>query len=99
MAFIKTPSGNVFSHYRIGGVKAPEGYFIILGNGADEIVEFLEVPIEVALLWRDELVELLTTLRPNRAVRQLDWMALAATVDVAWATENGWTAPTLKAAE
>jgi hypothetical protein len=93
MSFISTPAGDVYNVARIGGVKAVETGLLIFGNGQDEILEYAEVPGGVAALWRDELVALLSSHRPNRPVRQLDWLELGATVDPKWAGENGWTGP------
>jgi hypothetical protein len=90
MSFIKTPSDNMYSKERVGGVKALENALMILGNGPDEILEYLEVPTAVALAWRDALVNLLSGHRPNRPLRQLDWLAIAASADPTWAAANGW---------
>jgi hypothetical protein len=98
MSFLLTPAGDAYSMARIGGAKAVDTGLLILGNGPDELLEYYEAPGPVAALWRDELVALLGGYRPHRPVRQLDWLALAAKADVAWAKENGWSGPAQTAA-
>jgi hypothetical protein len=93
MSFILTPAGDAYSISRIGGAKAVEGGFILFGAGPDEILEYQEAPTAVAIAWRNATVALLGSYRPNRPVRQIDWLGLAATVDEPWARQQGWTAP------
>jgi len=89
-AHLVTPAGDAYSVDRIGGVRATDGGFLLLGNGADEILEWTEAPTAVALAWRDHLVSLLSSHRPRRPLKQLDWLGIAASVDPQWAAEQGW---------
>jgi len=95
--FLTSPEGNAYSLFRIGGAKAIESGFLLLGSGAEEILEYIPTPTGVALAWRDALVTMLSGHRPNRPIRQIDWVGLAADVDFewasAWAPQNGWIAP------
>jgi hypothetical protein len=93
MSFILTPAGDAYSISRIGGAKAVDGGFILFGAGPDEILEYQEAPTDVAIAWRNAAVALLGSHRPNRPVRQIDWLGLAATVDEPWARQMGWTSP------
>jgi hypothetical protein len=93
MPFFRAPSRNAYSIDRIGGAKATEEYYIILGNAPDEILEFMEVPTEVAIAWRDATVDLLSTHRPHRPLRQIDWSGLAVSADPKWAADQGWITP------
>jgi hypothetical protein len=90
--FIRSPRDDLYSLGRIGGVKATESGFLLFGNGAEEILEFIETPASVAVAWRDELGGLMDSLQRGRRASQIDWLGVAAQVDAKWATENGWVA-------
>lgn len=89
-AFFVTAGGDVRNVECIGGAKAVEGGFLLLGIGQDEILEWMEVPTPVALAWRDAVVGLLSTYRPRRPLKQLDWLGIAAGVDPQWSAAQGW---------
>jgi hypothetical protein len=77
-------------------VKALESGFLVtgIGTGAEPpILEYLPCPPEVARVWRDALAEVLElhSHRPNRPVKRIDWLGLAASVDREWALEQGWS--------
>ncbi len=91
--YLSTPRSDLYSLARVGGCKAISSGLLILGNGADEILEYYEAPEEVAVAWRDALHALLRGYRPGRHLQQLDWLELAARVNPAWAAEQGWEAP------
>jgi len=97
MSFLLTPAGDAYSISRIGGAKAVDDGFLLFGAGTDEILEYHEVPTRVAVCWRNATVTLLSSYRPNRPVKQIDWLSLAATVDEPWARKLGWTAPVVAA--
>jgi len=81
-------SGSAFSLYRIGGVKAIESGLLLLGNGADEVLEYFECPAAVAVAWRDHVNAILVNFRPGRRFAQIDWYGEAFAIDAAWATAN-----------
>jgi hypothetical protein len=93
MSFLSTPQRDAYSFERLGGNKAVENGFLILGSGPGEILEYTECPTPVALAWRDALTALLASYRPGRPMKQLDWLAIAASVDEPWARDNGWVPP------
>jgi hypothetical protein len=92
-AFLVTPEGAVHNVERIGGAKAVEDGFLLLGTAPDEILEWMEVPTAVAMAWRDAVAALLAAHRPRRPLKQLEWLKIAAGVDLPWAETQGWTAP------
>ena len=49
------------------------------------------------MAWRDATAEVLEAYRPGRSLPRIDWPAVAATVDEAWARANGWDAPAVPA--
>ena len=87
-AFLKTPSGDIYAAYRIGGAKAFEGGFILFGTGAEEILEYHELPTAVAIVWRDCVSDGLLAHRPHRPFRQIDWGEMAWLADPVWAAQN-----------
>jgi hypothetical protein len=88
LSFFSSPEGNVYAVQRVGGVKAVESGFLLLGTGADEVLEYIEVPAEVAVAWRDAAVRVLGSYRPGRSLPAADWKSLAAEADPAWAAEH-----------
>jgi hypothetical protein len=92
-AYLSTPKGDLYSLGRVGGCKAIASGLLILGSGADELLELTEATECVALAWRDALHDLLQNHRPGRPLRQLDWLGIAAAVDPAWASTHGWEQP------
>ena len=92
LKFFRTPNGEVYNVDRIGGVKAvQQGY--LLTSTRDEILVHVRCPVAVAMAWRDATAEVLEAYRPGRSLPRIDWLAVAATVDEAWARANGWEAP------
>jgi hypothetical protein len=95
--FLTSPEGNSYSLFRIGGAKAVDSGFLLLGTGAEEILEYIATPTDVGLGWREALVDLLRSYRPNRPIRQIDWVGIAAMTDFEWAKDwaasNGWAIP------
>lgn len=91
MSFLRSPHGNVFHIGRIGGAKAVEEGFLLLDNSEQGLLEYTEVPTAIAIAWRDAVVEALTSYRPKRPVKQVDWWGIAAKTDEALARLNGWT--------
>ena len=90
MAFFRMPSGNAYHISRIAGARAVEEAFLALGNAEEGLLEYDEAPTDVAVAWRDAAVEVLTSYRPNRPLRQVDWWGIAAKIDPGFARANGW---------
>ena len=93
MSFFLSPAGDPYNIARIGGAKAVDGAFILLGLGSEELLEWQGAPTEVAIKWRNAMAAVLSSHRPGRRVTQIDWLGLAATVNESWAKEQGWKAP------
>ena len=90
MSFLRSPQGNVFHNGRIGGAKAVEEGFLLLDNSEQGLLEYSEVPTAIAIAWRDSVVDSLTSYRPKRPVKQIDWWGIAAKIDEGFARKNGW---------
>jgi hypothetical protein len=88
VSFFSSPEDSVFSVHRIGGAKAVETGYLLLGTGPDEILEYIVVPTKVAVAWRDATRRVLQNYRPGRQLSSVDWASLAAEADPAWAEEN-----------
>jgi len=86
--FLRTPSGDLYSLVRIGGVKAVESGFLLLGAGAQELLEYYECPPTVAIAWRDRFQENYAMHRPGRRFPAIDWYAEAVAADPDWAASN-----------
>ncbi|MEI7606404.1 MAG: hypothetical protein WCJ64_03365 [Rhodospirillaceae bacterium] len=89
-AFLTTQSGDTYSAAKIGGSKASNGWWLLLGLGVDEILEAVEVPSAVAKAWRDAVNQWLRDLKPGRRPPQIAWAELAVQADPAWAAKQGW---------
>jgi hypothetical protein len=88
LSFLSTPDGNVFTIQRIGGAKAVLNGFLLLGTGVDEVLEYVDTPTEVALAWRNAIVQVLQHYRPGRTLPSLDWRMIAAEAHPSWAEER-----------
>jgi hypothetical protein len=86
--FIKTPDGNLLGMSRIGGIKAISRGLLVLGNGQNEVLDFYACPPEVAIEWRNAMVELMRTTPANRSDCDIDWMALARAVAPDWVAKQ-----------
>lgn len=86
MSFINSPEGNVYSLSRIGGGKALDSGFVLLGTGTgnDRVLEYIEAPTAVAVAWRNALSQALVNARSDRPVQQIDWIGLAVGADADW---------------
>lgn len=92
MSFLTSPEGNVYATSRIGGAKAVDGGFVLLGTGVgnDRVLEYIETPTAVAIAWRNALSQTLTASHNDRRLPKIDWVGLAAEIDRPWATQ--WAA-------
>jgi hypothetical protein len=94
--FITSPSGQLFNVFSIGSVKALESGFLLLGIGTGSeppVLDYVPCPLDVSKAWRDVLAAALEahSHRPNRPMRPIDWLAVAASVDREWAIANEWS--------
>lgn len=91
--FITSPSGQLFNVFSIGSVKALDSGFLLLGIGTGSeppILDYIPCPLDVSKAWRDVLAAALEahSHRPNRPMRPIDWLAVAASADHDWAVAN-----------
>ncbi len=84
-AFFVSPSGNAHNVESIGGIKAAEGWFLMLANGGDELLDGIPAPTAVAVAWRDEAVRSLIAHQQGRHLKQVDWSGIAVGIDPQWA--------------
>ncbi len=94
--FITSPSGHLYNVFGIGGAKALDSGFLLLGIGTGSerpILDYIPCPPKVSVAWRDALAVALEahSHRPNRPMRPIDWLAVAASVDREWAIANEWS--------
>ncbi|CAH2603764.1 conserved protein of unknown function [Rhodovastum atsumiense] len=91
MSFMISPENNVYDIATLGGAKAFEtdvnAGFLLLSSVAGQIHEYHQVPLKVALAWRNATTVLLTSHRPGRPVQQINWQELAVEADPTWAAE------------